>query len=98
MKRIRRNNIASSYPVVAYILCLALASFLILVLGIIVEPFMNLMDSSDDSIDSEISAPRGFVSQLAQLIWPKGLLLIIFLACSGAVIMEYQKRKYKEMG
>jgi len=57
---------------------------------------MNLIDSSDTDIDSDVSAPRGYISVFVQMIWPKGLLLVIFLILSGALLMEYQKQKYRE--
>ena len=98
MKRIIHNNHGSSGPIIIFILCLAIVSFLVLIIGFIIEPFMNLMDSTDDDIDSDISLPREYVSQFIQVMWPKGLLLIIFLALSGALIMEYQKNRYKDMG
>lgn len=100
MKRIQklmRNNDGSANPVLIFIICLGLASFLILLFGHVLEPFMNLMESSDDIIDSEISAPRGYLSQIIQIVWPRGVLLAIFVALSFALFMEYQKIKYKEI-
>ena len=79
-----------------FIIVLCVASFLVLLYGHILEPFMNFMDSSDDSVDSEISAPREITLDIIQIIWPKGLLLIIFLGVSSALFLEYQKKTYKE--
>jgi len=96
MKRITNNNHGSMNPVIIFIICLAIVSFLVLILGFILEPFMNLMDSSDTNINPDISVPRGYVSTFVQIIWPKGLLLITFLILSGTLLMEYQKNKYQQ--
>ena len=98
MKKIIHNTNGSSGPIIIFIFCLAIVSFLVLIIGFVIEPFMNLMASTDDDIDSDISLPRVYVSQFVQIIWPKGVLLVVFLALSGALIMEYQKSKYQKMG
>lgn len=96
MKKLIKNNNGSVNPVLIYIICLGLISFLMLLLGFLVEPFMNLMDSTDSSIDTDISIPRGYISLFIQIMWPKGILIGLFLILSGALIMEYQKNKYQE--
>lgn len=96
MKQIIINNSGSVNPVLIYIICLGLISFLMLLLGYLVEPFMNLINSSDSSIALGISTPRGYVSTFIQIMWPRGILLALFLILSGALIMEYQKNKYLE--
>jgi len=96
MRKIIKSNNASIWPIAIFIIVLAIASVLILLYGHVLEPFLNLMDSGDDSISESVSYPRSLMSQFAQIIWPKGLLLAIFIGTSAAVLMEYQKAKYKE--
>ena len=96
MKKIRTDNNASAWPVVVFILALAITSFLILILGHVAEPFLNLMDSTDTTIDENILAPRNAMLWFWQLFWPKGLLITIFIGLSLALFMEYQKKQYKE--
>jgi len=93
--KIIENNHASAYPVAIFIICLGVASFLILLFGPILEPFFNLAHSEDSTIDSEISTPRGYVDSFMQIFWPKGLLIVILLGLSLGLLMEYQKSKYQ---
>ena len=46
MKKLLRDNNASAWPIVIFIIVLAIASFLVLLLGHVNEPFLNLIDSS----------------------------------------------------
>lgn len=97
MRRFISNTNGSAYPVIVFILCLAIASFLVLLLGHVVEPFMNLMNSNDDSVDEDISAPRSLMATFIGYFWPKGLLLVIFTGLGMALFMSYQKKNYQEM-
>lgn len=97
MRKIIHNNHGSAVPVIIFIIVLAVASFTILILSEVFEPFMNLMESSDDSVSSSVSAPRGWVSSFFQILYPKGLLLGILIGSGIGLIMEYQKIRYKEM-
>jgi hypothetical protein len=96
MKKIVHDNKASAAPVILFIILLGMTSLVVLLLGHVVEPFMNLIDSSDDSINPDVSAPREGMNQFIQLFWPKGLLLSIFISATVALFMEYQKKTYKE--
>jgi hypothetical protein len=95
MRTLQHNTIASAWPVIAFILILMITSFLILVLGHVMEPFMNLMDSPNTDVGTEISTPRALMSWFFQLVWPKGVLLTVFIGCALALFMEYQKPTYK---
>lgn len=88
------NNHGSASGVTIFVLGLMIAGFLVLLIGQIIEPFLNLMASTDDTIDSEIAKPRSYMSTFAQYIWPKGVLIIVFLALSVFVLMNYQKKNY----
>jgi hypothetical protein len=96
MKTIKTDNNASAWPVVIFILILMFGSMLILFMGEITEPFLNLMNSTDDEINEEVLEPRSRLTWFFQLWWPKGLLLTIFIGSSLAIFMEYQKRTYQE--
>lgn len=96
MKKIIHNYEASINPVISFLAILAIASFLILLLGFIMEPFFNLMGFEDTDIKDSISAPRQYVFQFGQLIWAKGILIIVFFAAIFGLLMEFQKRKYQE--
>ena len=96
MKKIRTDNNASAWPIVVFILALAITSFLIIILGHVAEPFLNLMDSTDDTMPEGILTPREGMVWFFQLFWPKGLLITIFIGLSLALFMEYQKKQYKE--
>lgn len=93
---LKNNNHASVDPVMVFLGILAFTSLLVLILGIVLEPFMNLVDSDDDEIAAGIKAPRTFVNQFFQLFWPKGLLLAVFILSSAALFIEYQKLKYRQ--
>ena len=98
IRKIRNNNNASVWGVIIFIVCLAAAGITILIVGEVLEPFLNFMAGSDPNIDSEVSAPRGWVTQFFEIIWPRGLLLGIFFGLSFALIMHYQKKEYVEVG
>jgi hypothetical protein len=97
MRLLRNNNQGSIDPVIYLFICIGLASITVLILGEVLVPFFQLMDSTDDSIDSDISAPRGYFSSFVHMLWPKGVLLVVFIGCIFAMIMTYQKKRYKEM-
>ena len=96
MRKLISNNNASAWAVIIFIICFAAASVTILIVGEVFEPFLNLMGGDDPSVDSA-DVPRGWVFQFFQLIWPKGLLIVVLAGLSFALIMEYQKTKYKEV-
>lgn len=95
MRKIRTNTVASAWPVVIFFVALMFGSMLIIFMGEITEPFMNLMDSTDDTMNEDVLEPRSGLNWFFQLWWPKGLLLTIFLGLSFALFMEYQKKTYK---
>lgn len=95
MNIIHDNN-ASVSPVIVFFVVIAVVSLLVLILGLILEPFFNLMGFTDDTIKDSISAPRHVVFNLGQVIWAKGILLVIFLASIFGLLMEYQKSKYQQ--
>jgi hypothetical protein len=96
MIKIIKNEDASINPVIIFFVTLAVASFLILLLGMIIEPFFNLMGFEDDTITESISAPRMTMYELGQIIWPKGVLLVVLLGLIFGLLMEYQKSKYQQ--
>jgi len=96
MRKLLNNNNASAWAVIIFIICLAAASITILIVGEVFEPFMNLMDGNDPDVESA-DVPRGYVSLFFQLVFPKGLLVVVFIGLSVSLIMEYQKTKYKEV-
>lgn len=96
MIKIIKNEEASINPVIIFFVVLAVASFLILLLGMIIEPFFNLMGFEDDTIKDSISAPRMTMFDLGQLIWPKGVLLVVLFGSIFGLLMEFQKSKYQQ--
>lgn len=94
---IRKNKNASAWPVVILFIILAIVSMVVLIFGSVLEPFFNLMEGEDDTIDPDYSAPRGLVSQFLQIIWPKGLLLAVLIGSIVTMLMYYQKKRYKEV-
>ena len=96
MKRIRYDESASVDPVIIFFVILAVAGFLILLLGMISEPFFNLMGFEDDSIKDSISAPRNVLFDLGQIIWPKGVMLVVLFGSIFGLLMEFQKSKYQQ--
>jgi len=95
--RFRKNEDASAWPVIITLIALGLASFLVLLFGLILEPFFNLGAATDDSINPLISAPRQYGTSFLQIVWPKGVLLVILVAVLSAMIMYYQKKRYQEV-
>ena len=96
MRKLLSDNNASAWPVIIFIICLGTASVVVLIVGEVFEPFMQLMAGDDpDVVDADV--PRGYVSTFFQFFWPRGLLIVILTGCSFALIMEYQKTKYKEV-
>jgi len=95
MKKIRTDTHASAWPVIIFVLALMFASVLILFLGEITEPFLNLMNSTDDEMNEDVLEPRNQMVWFWKLFWPKGLLLTIFIGLSFALFMEYQKKTYR---
>ena len=91
-----KDTTASAWPVVIAIIVLALAAFLVLIFGHVLEPFFNVGGGTDDTVDSEIHKPRKLGWQFLQIIWPNGLLLVILIGTLAGMIMYYQKRYYKE--
>lgn len=86
---------ASIYPVLIYIFTLAIASFLILILDEVYIPFYQIGASTDTAIDPDIDAPRAAFMSFLDILWPKGIMLVIFIIADFALIMEYQKEKYQ---
>ena len=89
---------ASVYPVLIYIFTLAIVSFLFLILDEVYIPFYQIGASTDTSINKDIDAPRAAFMGFLDILWPKGVMLIIFIICDFALIMEYQKERYRSGG
>lgn len=92
---LKNDSYGSVYPVYIFIICLAVAGFLLLVLGHVIEPFMNLMNSYDSTVSVAVSASRTLFLSFMRVVWPRGLLVIIFLGLSAALLMFYQKKEYE---
>jgi type II secretory pathway component PulF len=86
---------ASIYPVLIYIFTLAIVSFLILILDEVYIPFYQIGASTDTAINHDIDAPRAAFMSFLDILWPKGIMLAIFIIADFALIMEYQKEKYQ---
>ena len=97
-RNIKNDYHASIYPVFIAIIALGLASVLILVYGEVLEPFFNFFGGNDDTVTAVISAPRLTMHMLFQILFPKGILLIILVGTLSAMLMHYQKNRYKESG
>lgn len=95
MRKIRSNNQGSIYPVIVFILVIAVASFIILLFNEIYTPFYQLMNSGDTSMDTAFDSVRTTGMGFINLIWPKGILLGIIIITGFGVIMEYHKSKYQ---
>lgn len=96
IRKLYSNNIGSVWPVIIVVICFAVASFLILVGGHILEPLMNnILGMQDDNVDSDIMSPRLSIRGFVNLIWPRGILLVILFGCIFGMLMYYQKRRYK---
>jgi len=96
MRKLLRNNFGSSDPIIITIIILGVAAFAILIFSEILVPFMQLLQSTESSVDPVISAPRGYFTLFVSLLWPKGVMLIILIVILAVVLMEYQKSKFKE--
>lgn len=96
MRKIKNNNYASVWPVIIIIICLGVASFLILTLSYLVEPGLNLLGANDSDVNESVKAPRMSTRTLLTMIWPYGLMLVIFFGVIFAMLMYYQKRRYRQ--
>jgi len=85
-------------PVAVFIICLSLAGFLVLLFGHVIEPFMNLSHSFDDTVAQDISEPRTVVNSFMSMVWPKGVLIVVLFASGVGMLVEYQKWKYHVQG
>jgi hypothetical protein len=97
IRKLSDNNIGSIYPVIAFFIAIGIASIMILIFSNVLSPFFQLAASTDDSIDPSISAPRGYFLGFIQIFWPKGLMLVILFGLIFALLMNYQKNRYKEL-
>lgn len=96
MRRIIHNNNGSAYNVVIFIVIIAIIGLVILIMNSVMEPFINLMGISDDTVKTNVSEPRGYFRSFINYMYPKGLLLVLLIGCSLALIMSYQKKHYME--
>jgi len=96
MRRLNSNIDGSVYPVLFFFIAIAIAGFIILIMGEVLSPFFQLGNSVDSSIDPEVSLPRAYAVSLLSYIWPKGVLLVILFGLIFWLLMSYQKRRYKE--
>lgn len=94
--KVLKDQTASANPVMILIIALGVASFLILLFGHIIEPFLQLLGFTDSTLNPAITAPRELMFELSQIIWPKGILIVILVGLIVAMLMEYQKIKYRE--
>ena len=85
MRCLKHNQVGSIVPVLVVIVVLGVAGFLILVMGEILEPFFNIMSD-------------GAVKDFLLIIFPKGILLVVFFVIIFVMLMEYQKSSYREGG
>lgn len=95
MRVFRSDTNASAFPIVIMIVCLCIASAVILILNYVMEPMFNIMNSYDDSVKPSVLAPRKALVSLVVPSWEKGLPLVIILGLGIGILMEYQKSKYK---
>lgn len=95
MRVLKNDNHASAFPVVIFIICLCVASMVILILNYVLEPFFNIMNSYDTVLKPSVVEPRKAVVSLVVPLWTKGLLLVILLGLGIGLLMEYQKSKYR---
>jgi hypothetical protein len=97
MKRmIKNDNNGSAFPVVILIVCLCVASVVILIINYVVEPFLNLMNSYDTVLKPSVTAPRRAVVSVTVPLWEKALPLVIIIGLGIGLLMEYQKSKYRQ--
>ena len=95
MKPIQNNNNASAWPVMVVIIVIGLASFLVLTLGYLVEPGLNLMGVNDSEVNESVTAPRTAARGFLLIVWPYGILISILFGVIIAMLMYYQKRRYQ---
>lgn len=88
------DEVGSVWPVVIVVICIGIAGFVILVLGEVLEPVTNFVGLEDSNVDSDISAPRLTMRVFFNLIWPRGVLLVILIGLIAGMLMYYQKRRY----
>ena len=79
------DDIGSMWGAVIFIICLGLASILVLVLGHVLEPFFSIMQ-------------EGTVRTFLLYLWPNGLLLFVLFVLIFTMLMHYQKQNYMEGG
>jgi len=79
------DDSGSAYGIAVFLGVLGLASFLSLLFGHILEPFLSFMMT-------------GWVRDFFLIMFPKGILLVIFVAMSIATLMYYQKSTYQQGG
>jgi len=96
MRKFIHNSYGSAYPILIFFIIIGMISLIILILGEIYTPFFQLGDSSDDTIDPNIDAPRSAMMGFINLLWPKGVLLIALFSLCFALLMDYQKKQYQE--
>ncbi len=73
------------YGVGVLLAVLGLASFLSLLFGHILEPFLSFMQT-------------GWVRDFFLLMFPKGILIVVLIAMALATLMYYQKSTYQQGG
>ena len=83
MKQITNNTNGSVYPIFIFIAVLAIASFMGLLYGQILEPFFNLMSDN-------------IMKDFLKIVFPYGIAFFILIVMIFTLIMEMQKKKYKE--
>lgn len=97
MRQFKKNISGSIYPVVIFFICIGVASFMVLIMGNVLTPFFQLLNSHDSDIDSTITTPMVYMSLLLiGWIWPKGVLVAILFGLIMWLLMDYQKSRYKE--
>ena len=94
-KYIIKDDYGSVNPVLLFIFIIGITSLLVLLLGHVLEPFVNLMGFTDSDINDGISDPRNMLYLSTRSFWPFGALIVVFLAISFGLLMEYQKSKYQ---
>ncbi len=85
MKKFLKNEEASVIPIFLFILLGGLVSFIALILGEILEPFINLL--ADGAFKSFLS-----------FAFPYGFMLGCFFTLTFALYLRMQKSKYEQGG
>ena len=83
MRKIKNNTDGSIYGIAVFLGVLGLASFLVLLFGEILEVFFCIM-------------MVGPVRDFLLMIWPNGVLIVVFIVMAFATLMYYQKKNYME--